>query len=700
MSNLKATWSQLQAEFAAALPDERLDLLTEMVQLNEQAFGASNLSDLLLNRCKAAESAFFSSGAPGSDPETQKAAKLQVLRQFEFLASDPALTELLADACELQDFSPEEIILQAGEYPEGLTFVPGEVELELPSGGEVRRAKALLGGLSLLGSGHKPLLTGRAKAQIQAVLLPVDQLLPLFRLHPHLRMLLLAEVLWEEENELRDALAAKDSTQEQLRLTRRILDNLGQAVFTIDPQGEIGENYSIKAGEYLGYRELTGRPFADLILRHDEKALRNYYRALSMLYAGNQHDPEVIISLLPAEIHMGEDHYRLGYSFVEDNQGFIISVIVRMEDIAEEMALKAQEEMAEAERAAEQRMQELIKENIGSFLSLMDLIQDNQRALNDFQSSYLGQQIQPDAGSITALMNSLHTVKGLCGQFEMTRLKQAVHEMEDAMQAIAKQGVAVGGEVFKEKQKNLKKQIKLASNLLESIGDNIVKILQGINFTPEEFKNLSQLAAAGGSRELQDYLVWKTNVPAALVVEGWEKDLESLAQRLGKQLEFRFEADPNLRLPKELARTLNFELRHIYRNCADHGLERAEVRLQAGKPEVGLVKARLSQTTQELCIELSDDGAGINEAKVVELARKKEQLEQVEVERLAKAGQAWRILFLPGFSSAETVSDISGRGVGLDAVEKAVNKLAGSVEVESSQGKGTLFLFRFPVGST
>jgi two-component system chemotaxis sensor kinase CheA len=147
-------------------------------------------------------------------------------------------------------------------------------------------------------------------------------------------------------------------------------------------------------------------------------------------------------------------------------------------------------------------------------------------------------------------------------------------------------------------------------------------------------------------------------------------------------------------IDKTVIEQLSDPLTHMIRNSADHGIESPEKRLAAGKPETGTIRLSAEQAGGNILIIVEDDGAGINRERVLEVARRKlvigpdQQLNDEQIDNL---------IFAPGFSTAESVSDISGRGVGMDVVLSNIKKIGGSVQVRSKTGQGTRMTLRLPL---
>ena len=149
-------------------------------------------------------------------------------------------------------------------------------------------------------------------------------------------------------------------------------------------------------------------------------------------------------------------------------------------------------------------------------------------------------------------------------------------------------------------------------------------------------------------------------------------------------------------LDKSILDNMAEPLTHLLRNAVDHGIETAEERVKAGKPAEGTIRLNAYHQGNQIVLEVSDDGRGIDTAKVLSRAIERGLIEPEEAQRL-KEPDIHQFLFHPGFSTADQVTEISGRGVGLDVVQSVMNRLKGTVTVESRPGQGTTFLLRVPL---
>ncbi len=195
------------------------------------------------------------------------------------------------------------------------------------------------------------------------------------------------------------------------------------------------------------------------------------------------------------------------------------------------------------------------------------------------------------------------------------------------------------------------------------------------------------------TRGLQDAVMAIRAQPVKSVFSRMPRLVRELAQITGKKLKLEM-AGEGTEIDKTVIEQLSDPLTHMIRNSADHGIETPETRLAAGKPEIGTITLSAEQAGGSILIEVQDDGAGINRDRVLQVAR---QRGIVGWEQQLTDEQVDSLIFAPGFSTAENVSDISGRGVGMDVVLSNIKKIGGSVQVKSAPGRGTRMTLRLPL---
>lgn len=184
-------------------------------------------------------------------------------------------------------------------------------------------------------------------------------------------------------------------------------------------------------------------------------------------------------------------------------------------------------------------------------------------------------------------------------------------------------------------------------------------------------------------------------VPIESVVNKFPRMIRDLSKKLGKKMEL-YMSGEETELDRTVVDQIGDPLQHLLRNSADHGLESAEVRRAAGKPEVGSIFLNAYQEGNNVVIEVRDDGNGIDTDRVKEKAIERGIVSEEQAESLTKQ-EIIDFLFLPSFSMAKTVSDVSGRGVGLDVVKSNIEALGGDVEVSTTMHEGSKFTVRLPL---
>jgi two-component system, chemotaxis family, sensor kinase CheA len=194
------------------------------------------------------------------------------------------------------------------------------------------------------------------------------------------------------------------------------------------------------------------------------------------------------------------------------------------------------------------------------------------------------------------------------------------------------------------------------------------------------------------TRDLQESVMSIRMLPIAFVFNRFPRLVRDLAARLGKQVQLMTQGE-NTELDKGLIERISDPLTHLVRNAIDHGIEGPGVREAAGKPAFGTITLRASHRGGNVLIEVGDDGAGLHRERILDKAHER----GLAVHPAMTDAEVWNLIFEPGFSTADVVTDVSGRGVGMDVVRRNIGALGGSVEIESVRGIGTRMTVRLPL---
>ncbi|NYD92117.1 chemotaxis protein CheW [Sphingomonas melonis] len=197
------------------------------------------------------------------------------------------------------------------------------------------------------------------------------------------------------------------------------------------------------------------------------------------------------------------------------------------------------------------------------------------------------------------------------------------------------------------------------------------------------------------TQEMQGAIMQVRMLPVAEIFDRFPRLIRDIARRLDKQVDLAIEGEDTA-ADKTIIEALGDPLLHIVRNSLDHGIERPQARIAAGKPAAATVRLRAFQDTDSVVIEVSDDGRGIDPAAIRDAAVAKAVVTREEADRLSDQ-EAVNLIYRPGFSTAAEVSDLSGRGVGMDVVLSTVQKLGGRVAVTSQLGLGTTTRLTMPL---
>jgi len=194
------------------------------------------------------------------------------------------------------------------------------------------------------------------------------------------------------------------------------------------------------------------------------------------------------------------------------------------------------------------------------------------------------------------------------------------------------------------------------------------------------------------TRDLQESVMSVRMMPISLVFSRFQRVVRDSAGKLNKKVQLKIVGE-GTELDKGLIEKVSDPLTHLVRNSLDHGIEPPEERIAKGKNPLGTITLRAAHQGGNIIIEVSDDGAGLNRERIIAKAREK----GLPVSDSMSDADVWQIIFAPGFSTAAVVTDVSGRGVGMDVVKKNIESIGGRVEIVSQQGQGSTITIRLPL---
>lgn len=232
-------------------------------------------------------------------------------------------------------------------------------------------------------------------------------------------------------------------------------------------------------------------------------------------------------------------------------------------------------------------------------------------------------------------------------------------------------------------------ELIIAKNSLVSISSSDGGNFQNQSFH-EQIEYLERITTS-----LHESVMKVRMVPIESVVNKFPRMIRDLSRKLNKKMELVMSGE-DTELDRTVVDQIGDPLQHLLRNSADHGLESAELRKERGKPETGTIRLNAFQEGNNVIIEVGDDGNGIDTERVKSKAIERGLVTEEQAEKLTQK-EIIDFLFMPSFSMAKTITDISGRGVGLDVVKSNIEALGGDVEVKTKLGEGTTFTVRLPL---
>jgi two-component system, chemotaxis family, sensor kinase CheA len=244
----------------------------------------------------------------------------------------------------------------------------------------------------------------------------------------------------------------------------------------------------------------------------------------------------------------------------------------------------------------------------------------------------------------------------------------------------------------------LRVNVKILDTMMTLAGEMVLtrsQLLQTI--AQRDFKSIENTSHRLNRiiSELQEAIISTRMQPIGNVFNKFHRVVRDISRDLGKETEVVIQGQ-EVELDKTIIEAIADPLTHLVRNAVDHGLETPELRQQAGKNPVGILKLSACHEAGQVNIEISDDGAGINSLKIKEKALSLGLYDKLQLERMTDK-ELVGLIFEPGFSTSRKVTDVSGRGVGLDVVLTNLSKLNGGIDIETRMGRGTTFRIKLPL---
>ena len=240
---------------------------------------------------------------------------------------------------------------------------------------------------------------------------------------------------------------------------------------------------------------------------------------------------------------------------------------------------------------------------------------------------------------------------------------------------------------------NLIGELVLGKNRLIKINDDVEERYEGEEFLEELNQVVSIVSLV--TTDLQIAVMKTRMLPIGKVFNKFPRMIRDLSRELGKKIELELGGEET-ELDKSIVEEIGDPLVHIIRNSCDHGVESIEKRLAAGKPETGIIGLKAYNEGNHIVIQITDDGAGMDPERLKMIALDKGVISEKEADIMGEK-EAFGLIFRPGFSTAAQVTNVSGRGVGMDVVKTNIEKLNGIIDIDSELGRGTIMKLKIPL---
>ncbi len=335
--------------------------------------------------------------------------------------------------------------------------------------------------------------------------------------------------------------------------------------------------------------------------------------------------------------------------------------------------------------------------------------------------SLLEDSFPPNQAEVQEIFRLLHTIKGMSASMGYQSIATFVHGLENRVSPIRNGERPFDETVQKdlllglkelaynfsalEKGRPLTPALRIRSDILDDLLDNLGELfisnqrLQNA-LAVRDVDKMEEYAAALSNelRYLHEHIIALRLTPLSFLTDRLPETAEMLAQKIGKKVKLSTKGE-ELEVDRSILEALDAPLTHLLRNAIDHGLESPEERQKLGKDPQGQVTITAKINNSRLNLTLSDDGRGIDAEKLIKKALATGIINDQESQQMARE-KALSLIFSAGLSTSEKVSDISGRGVGLDAVKKQLDSLGGHIQVATTPGSGTSFIIDLPSAMT
>lgn len=456
--------------------------------------------------------------------------------------------------------------------------------------------------------------------------------------------------------------------EERTATIKMILDHVKTGFLLVDSHHSVLEGYTRSCEDLLDARQIKSLPLSGLLHLNDEEE-KHFNLALNQVFEDEM--PEsVTLGQIPRNFTLGDRTISLEGSTIRDDKGRITKVLFTLVDVTQ---LKAAELENQVNRSIVNIMQ-----NMNSF---RDFVQDSRERLKSCYSAI-------ESGNLLVLRRDLHTLKGNSAAFGIRQVAELIHSTEDQEDIVPEylNGIESSLREF------LHKHYALLKIKFDTENKRFLTIDEQLLDKFEQDMSLLK-----NQEELQQHLkIWLAEMrkdSVETLLGPVNSYVHKLAMQRGIDMDFVIEG-AELRMNRHVASEIFQNLIHLFRNAVDHGLEPSYER--GNKPERARLALKLRADAENYWVTVEDDGRGIDPNRVLTKALDLGLLTRQDADKLSRE-EILQLIFRDGLSTAETITDVSGRGVGMKAVKDAIQSVGGDIQIKSTVGVGTQFIMRIPM---
>jgi two-component sensor histidine kinase/HPt (histidine-containing phosphotransfer) domain-containing protein len=520
---------------------------------------------------------------------------------------------------------------------------------------------------------------------------------------------------------------------ESLRNTETLLHNMKQGVFIISTRDNIeNDSYDLivedkvvsRYSKEIFQQDIKGQNLYDLLyseIELDSEFGSGIKFALECSFHMDELQWHQGLEFLPQRItkNINNDNkvMRIAYNPLRDDCGDMVKLMIVVEDVTELELLESQmKKQKEKEDSYQRTLQELappegqdvsfhMKQVKKFFNSCNNLIDETFSLFKDSRKESF--QDEKNEG-VKIILRNLHTLKGNSRTIGFFSLSGLVHNFENDVDDLKNEKGGFDDEAQEKvltfftdfKENGLKNYMEIAKNIFSlTFDENGEKEQEHFEISKKKLDKLKETIhhyAPQFPKEVKniflDLVLKLTQTPLIDLLKPLKKTIDETSKSLSKNVLFEFN-DTDLGLDKKDAQILSDCFVHIVRNSLDHGLETIDERAELGKKDKGKILIHAETVEGEHIISIKDNGRGINHNALADKALQKGLISREDLTGMNKQEKV-HLIFTPGFSTKEDVTDLSGRGIGMDVVKSNVHKIGGEIEVKTEVGHGTEFLIK------